>query len=216
LWYYYIVKKDIRRLAAVRGYSQMRKLIVKTALISLASAIGAVALVCLIGALAFPSWASDVCYDMGMYGASATLAESAYNASESEESLSVLVERGILAEDSAIVLEYGTRLIETDYFKQTTKNEGYSGNYKGYIVGNVAVCTYKNGNATSAVELALSGIGEGYLPYNSMQHLIYAALSSEDKDLALQIKTAIEGLSFPLEQQQLLLQDVAMLSDFAN
>ena len=191
----------------------MRKLIVKTALISLAAAIGAVALGCLCGVLFFPSFASNACYDMGMYGASASLAERAYNASGEDEDLSVLVERGILAEDYALVAEYGARLIETEYFKNTLKNEGYSGNYKGYIVGNVAVSEYCCGNGERALELALSAL-DSYLPYNSVQHLIYKAMLSGDKPFASQIKASIEQLEFPAEQQKLLNDDIALLANF--
>ena len=75
----------------------MRGGILKTALISFASALGAIILATVAILLFFPSAAGKLTFGMGSYGASAKYALKAYEKDPTDGNLKTLVERSILA-----------------------------------------------------------------------------------------------------------------------
>jgi len=196
----------------------MRKLVLKTAFIAFASTVGAMLLFCLACLLFFPSFTSDFCWDVGMQNASVNYAEKAYLKSGEDGDLVVLVERAIVAENDNLVANYGELLIGGEYFEnysKTAQNEHYSGNYNGYIVGNVAVSFYKNGRKDKALLCVKNHLNE-YLPFNAARYLMSEVFTQNDKEFASTLKAFLEELSLDGTQVQLVESDISLLNKFIN
>ncbi|MBR2969123.1 MAG: hypothetical protein IKC36_04695 [Clostridia bacterium] len=194
----------------------MRNHVIKTALISFAAAVIAVVLFCAGCLVVAPSFASDAVYGMGMYGFSASLAEDAYNRKGDEESLCVLVERAITAEDHALLEKYGAAYLASEYFANKAKapqNALYSGNYRGYVAGNVACAQYAGGKLNTALETAFASV-DGYAEYNSVQYLMRAVISSGDKTAASSLRERLAEVSAEGESAQRVFADLDILDTF--
>ena len=196
----------------------MRKLIVKTALISFVSAVGAILLFIGFCALFLPAFTSNVLWNMGMYSSSANFAKKAYEDSGENARLIALVERSIVAGNDSITIEYGRIFIESDFFldyAKTAQSEQYSGNYAGYIVGNIAVSQYDLGKKDDALQTVKNHL-TSYTEYNAVQYLMRVVFMAEDKEFAGKIQGYLNGLSLEGEEAQILAKDVALLDNFIN
>ena len=200
----------------------MQKLIVKTALITFASAIGALILFALVCMLFFPSAVSDAAYNMGMDNISVTFAERAYKNGGDEKSLKTLVDRAAQAENYTAVVTYAQIFVDSDYFAQAVESEDSnigqtSGSYYGYITGHLAVAYYNMGDKDAALQTIAEHSGEGkYVRYNAAEYLILEVISKNDKDFATVLMGELLSLELEGDEATLLAEDISMLQTFLN
>ncbi len=197
----------------------MRKLIIKTALIAFASAIGALGVFVGVCMLFFPSFVSDSAYDAGMYKLSVTFAERAYEKDGDTESLQLTVERAVKAGEYAVIVRYTPLFIEAEQFNEIAKaadeggNADMKGGYADYIFGSYAVALYRTGDRQKALDEAFR-LTERYVKFNPVERLMAEAVSQKDKELAATLKQRIEELTLEGEQKVLADSHVKLLNGF--
>ncbi len=200
----------------------MQKLIVKTALITFVSAIGALLLFALVCMLFFPSAVSDVAYNMGMENISVTFAERAYKNGGDDSALKKLVDRAAQAENYAVMVTYAQIFVDDDYFTQAVEIEDSnisqtSGSYYGYITGNLAVAYYNTGDKESALQTIAKHSGDGkYVKYNAAEYLIMEVISKNDKAFASMLADELSSFELEGDEATLLAEDISMLQSFLN
>lgn len=210
----------------------MRKLVLKTALISFAAAIAAVALGAVVFALAFPSRASDVAFDLKFGRLSVDLAERAYqkadaDSEEGQKLLAALVEKAIIAKQHTVVVLYAGKYMETDYFAARRNKPLYDDDnylYYGYINGNLAVAYYmiasekEGGEKKNFLDDALETLMEvpeidRYAKGCSARYLLHAFADAKDEEFAKRFIEEFDGSDFDEAELALYREDKARLAE---
>ena len=198
----------------------MRGGILKTALISFASALGALILAAVIVLLFFPS-ACKLTFGMGSYGASASYALRVYEKDPSDENLKTLVERSILAEKHNAVAVYAPEYLGCKSFDSFAQKEDKmsdpdkAGSYYCYITGSYVVAEYLIGNTEKALEASELYTTE-YLKFNATEYLMKAVIDRQDKVFAKKLLNKMRGYLFPGEQGKRLERDIKVLEEFVG
>ncbi|MBO7377798.1 MAG: hypothetical protein J6U35_02870 [Clostridia bacterium] len=199
----------------------MRGGILKTALISFASALGAIILASVAILLFFPSAAGKLTFGMGSYGASANYALKAYEKNPTDENLKTLVERSILAGKYELTVEYAPKYLDCGSFEAFAKKEDgksetdKTGSYYCYVTGSYAVAEYRLGNVERALDASALYTGE-YVKFNATEYLMEAAIEGQDKVFAKKLLMQMRGYLFPGEQGELLRRDLNVLEEFVG
>ena len=197
----------------------MRKLILKTALISFAAAVGAVVLLILGCMLFAPAFVSDTAYNLGLEGVSVTFAENAYERSGKTEDLQKLVERAILAERYTATVTYAPKFVGCEDFEAVALEAdalgGASGSYSDFITGSLAVALYKMGDTTGALQ-AVEGYTVSYQEFNTAEYLLFEVVSCEDKAFARELLAVLKGFTFEGDEQARLLAHISLLEGFID
>ena len=145
------------------------KLILKASLITIASLIVAVALSFTLWFFLAPGSMASISQQWGYYDFALTCANKQYNKSQKTGDLAFCAEISIYLADDELVIKYCEPLTERDDFGalcsqkdealSNTQYGAYATNYRSYILGNLAVSQYRNGDLKKAVETAEQGVG---------------------------------------------------------
>lgn len=195
----------------------MRKLVIKTALISFAAAVGALILAVLGCMLFAPAFVSEKAGEMGMEDFSLRYAEKAYNKSGNEGDLKTLVEKAILADSYSLTVTYAPTFVGLDGFDGIAVEEdrlnGDVGNYHGFITGGLAVAYYKQGDGANALNV-VKDYTKAYVAYSAAECLLVEAISGGDKAFASQLLSLLSTFNFDGAEGELLSKHVEMLTAF--
>lgn len=153
----------------------MKKIVLKTAIITLASVIALLALAFGIASLAFPGNMSVICEDMGNYKLAASYAERQYDYSGSTDDLYRCARLYIRIGDRKNIIKYCGKLVEKKNFKESC------GNNVQYIYGNYATALYLSGKDDKAIEIAEMSVADGFDVPNAYSFLTVEAVEREDK-----------------------------------
>lgn len=197
----------------------MGKHVVKTALITLAFAIGGILLFAGACLLFFPQVVSNFAYNVGMYELSSTYAVRAYNEEkDSDEELATLVERAILAGDYEVTAKYGDKLLDSEDFEaiaQSHQVAAVSGSYYSYISGELAVAQYKLGNKNEAL-ITVNLHTPQYVKFNATERLMMQVMVDSDVEFALKLKAMMESYVFDGPERNLLNNHLSLLEQFCQ
>lgn len=189
----------------------MRKLIVKTALISLAGTVGAMLVFALTVILAFPMTASNWALNLGMEGASANLAARAYERSGDEEALKAAIDRAIIAEKYDILVDHCGEFLETETFSASADEtvDGVVGAgpvYRDYVAGNYAVALYREGKNIDALDVIAENTAE-YTDFCPARILVMEVLAAQDAEFAADLADELKDYRVCKTDEQLAARD---------
>lgn len=184
----------------------MNKVILKTALLTLAVLAFAAALVFSLWILISPQTMASSCEKTGNYSFAVTCADLRYKYTKNVDDLARCAQDSISAKNDSLIVKYGEQLIADEGFDGLcTRNDekfanseygAYAKDYKGYICGNLAAAQYRTGSTDKAVATA-----EKYASYNKLVIEIY---NKKDKEAAQKVLSSLDGsnedLSKLLEQ----------------
>ncbi len=169
----------------------MNKLILKTAIITLVSAISVCVMATCAVTLFFPEKTASATAKMGMYGVSANFQEIAYNRAPSISRLGTLVDYAAASNNYSLLRKHCPTLLSAKNFetyaarRDSLAGENVTGGYKQFVSGSYAVALYRGGRDEQAVEVATAAVGSGYPVNNAVQYLLYESADREDEELLL-------------------------------
>lgn len=177
----------------------MKRIAIKTALITVCAIIILGAAVFGIWILGFPQSMATVCEKTGNFSFAVTCASIRYKYTGEVGDLARCAEDGVMSGKDKYILKYGEMLISDEGFEDlcTAKDETlsageygeYRSDYKTYICGNVSAAQYRAGDIQKAVNTAgMSGV-KGYTK------LVIAVAENADAESAAIILTALENSS---------------------
>lgn len=156
----------------------MKKIIIKTALITLGVVVCCAVAVFAILSFGFPSTVCGWCEQLGNYGFAARYAALCYSYTDDISDLGRCVEDSILAADNDYIAEYAVRLIDHEEFDSFCEirdeeiNESISDNednidfsdvvfsYRHYVYGALSTTYYGAGNFDLALGTAVAALDE--------------------------------------------------------
>ena len=161
----------------------MQKLVLKTALITLASVLVLALLVYGVLSLFVPSAMVSLTDKLGMDGACARYSVSVYEKTGDIDDLAAAVERSYGAERYGDAAEYGVILAGQKY------------DYAQFAAGIVSVSLYYDGQTDAAVKVAFDAVGSSFPTGNAVIYLLSAACDAEkDADTCRILLTALQEL----------------------
>ena len=173
----------------------MKKLVIKTTLITLASLIGAMAIAFGAVALFAPGFTAGIFDGVGNYSASVFFYEKQYGKTGSVSDLVVLVDNIDYEKDGARAEKYLSQLLSHEDFDEfCSQNTGAFSNEE-YYNGNYALVLASNGKFTDALTVANDYVVDcGYTKYNPYRVLAFDFSGVTDDQLS-QILSDITVLS---------------------
>ena len=177
----------------------MNKLILKTALITLATLILAGLLVFSLWILCAPQTMATSCEKTGNYSFAVTCADLRYKYTKDIKDLARCAEDGIISGKDKHILKYCGMLVEEDGFEElcAEKDKELSDSdygkdtvsYKSYVLGHLAAAQYRGGDLQNAIKTAENG-GE-----QSLTRLVLSIVGKNDKAAAKDenLLTALDG-----------------------
>ena len=159
----------------------MKKLVIKTALISFASVVAALALAFGIASLAFPKAMSGLFENMGNYNLAASYAERQYDYSGSTEDLYRCARLYIRIGDRGNTIKYCGQLVEKQDFDDVCDENTQ------YIYCNYATALYLSGNAEKAIAVAEMSVRLGFEVPNAYADLTVKAVERGDKEFGVSL-----------------------------
>ena len=171
-----------RCLTSVGGEVRLNKLILKTALITLACVLALALLLFGVFSLFVPSVMVSLTDKLGMESACARYSAAVYEKSGAIDDLAVAVERNYGAGRYEAAAEYGTELLQRDDFDsysaaRDADSLGLTASYAQYAAGIVSVAQYYSGAADAAVRTAFDACGIAFPQNNAVVYLIDAAMN---------------------------------------
>lgn len=187
----------------------MNKVILKSALITVAAVIVAALIVFSMWILCSPQTMATSCERTGNYSFAITCAEMRYNRTNDVNDLARCAEDGILSGKDEHIVKYCETLTLHEDFKTLCKekDEALSGNgygkyrlsYNGYISGHLAAAQYRTGDIGKAVKTAESG------GVQSFSKLVIEIAERKDKPSAQSVIAALEGLEQTEQSENLII-----------
>ena len=144
----------------------MKKLVLKTALITLASILGAIILVSGIFLLFIPKPVASFFESMGNYSASMSFYEKQYNNTKSDQDLWNICLKVDEYGDSARAEKYLHKFATSSNFEKNcktldqSKSNGYSQTTEEFIEGKLVIAVYKNKGIDKAIDVATQCVAE--------------------------------------------------------
>ncbi len=178
----------------------MQKLVLKTALITLASVLVLALLVYGVLSLFVPSAMVSLTDKLGMDGACARYSVSVYEKTGDIDDLAAAVERSYGAERYGDAAEYGVILLEREDFSSYCERRenamaGQKYDYAQFAAGIVSVSLYYDGQTDAAVKVAFDAVGSSFPTGNAVIYLLSAACDAEkDADTCRILLTALQEL----------------------
>ena len=171
-----------RCLTSVGGEVRLNKLILKTALITLACVLALALLLFGVFSLFVPSVMVSLTDKLGMESACARYSAAVYEKSGAIDDLAVAVERNYGAGRYEAAAEYGTELLQRDDFDsysaaRDADSLGLTASYAQYAAGIVSVSQYYSGDTDAAVRTAFDACGIAFPRNNAAVYLIDAAMN---------------------------------------
>lgn len=178
----------------------MQKLVLKTALITLASVLVLALLVYGVLSLFVPSAMVSLTDKLGMDGACARYSVSVYEKTGDIDDLAAAVERSYGAERYGDAAEYGVILLGREDFpsyceRRESEIAGEKYDYAQFAAGIVSVSLYYDGQTDAAVKVAFDAVGNSFPTGNAAIYLLSAAYDAErDAATCRILLTALEDL----------------------
>ena len=163
-----------------------KKLVLKTAGITLAAAIVLFALVTVIMIFAAPAKTAAIATDLRLFGAATDLQERAYEKDPSVNNLGILIDYASAANDNARLETYCPAMLEhADFaayrdFRNAKKTVSVTGEYGDYVSGTYAVALYKNGKKNAALDAVRNSFGAEYGQNSAAEYLLFSAMEQPD------------------------------------
>lgn len=179
----------------------MRKLVVKTICITLASVIGAFVIAFGATAIFAPAWLGGVFDGVGNYSASVFFYEKQYEKSGDIDDLDCLISKLNIEKDSSRAVKYfGKMVAHTDFDAFcNSQNNGSDMSAKEYYCGYYALALAFNGKLAQAILYAHTFVENvSYTKYNPFRLLVldYAQTASTNEiDEILSALNTIDGLN---------------------
>lgn len=168
----------------------MKKLVIKTTLITLASIIGALIITVSALCLFAPATMAGFFDDVGNYSASVFFYEKQYEKSGDINDLDKLLLKVYAKGDTCKVEEYSKKIIHHEDFG------GYSVDKKEYYYDCYVLSLAQNGKFDEAVGQGLGFINQyGYTPYNPLRMLLKEHLNDQMVEQKAKLKQAIESVT---------------------
>lgn len=174
----------------------MKKIIIKTAIITFASVIAALALAFGIASLAFPRSMAKLCENMGNYQLAASYAERQYGYSGSTDDLYRCARLHIRVGDRKKIIEYCGKLVDKQDFEECC------GDNVQYIYGNYAIALYLSGKDDESIVIAQRSAGEAFYIPNAYKDLTLKAVEKKDKEFAGKLLDTFEGYNEKLKSEE--------------
>ena len=145
----------------------MKKIVLKASLITVGALAAAGILIFSLWILISPQSMATVSEKLGNYDFAVTCANLKYKYSDKTEDLARCAEDSILSGKDKLIIKYCEQLKDADDFDglciqrneelKKTQFGKYAANYKTYILGNLAVAQYREGDLRKAVQTAERG-----------------------------------------------------------
>lgn len=162
----------------------MKKLVIKTTLITLASLIGAMAITFGAVALFAPGFTAGIFNGVGNYSATVFFYEKQYAKTQSVIDLMVLVDKVDYENDSVRAEKYLELLVNHKDFDKVSNVGGSTVSGKEFYVSNYALVLAKNDKFADALSVSSEFVKEnGYTNYNPYRILIYDYTEIADDNL---------------------------------
>lgn len=151
----------------------MRKIIIKSALVTLAVVVGCTVLVFAVLSLGFPRILCGWCEQLGNYGFAVRYASLYYSYTGDIADLGRCVDDSILAESDGFIIEYASELVDKAEFGEycelrdeevngsISDDENFDGisfSYRQYVFGSLASAYYRGGDDELAIGTAISAL----------------------------------------------------------
>ena len=191
----------------------MKKLVIKTICITLASLIGAMIIAASATMLFAPAWVGRQFDGAGNYSASVFFYEKQYKKSGNIDDLNVLVLKLDIEKDSAKAEKYYKEILEHKDFSKIVdgwKSTVISAN--DYYNGNYVLALAENGNFDEALGYAVNYVNDDYSLNNPIRVLIYSYLTEQ----MISEKNLIETELNKITENGYLSMDKTYLDNLAN
>lgn len=172
----------------------MNKVILKSAIITVASIVLAALFVFSLWILISPQTMASACENTGNYSFAVTCANLRYKYTNDVYDLARCAQDSILAKKDNLVVEYCEKLVEDSKFEEvcTTKDEyisstdygEYASGYKKYIFANLSRSQYRTGNLDGAITSAQKGA--------SFSKLVLEIIEKEDIQSASKVLSILK------------------------
>lgn len=149
----------------------LKKIIIKSAFITLGILAGCAVLVFAVLSLGFPSTVARWSYQLGNYGMATKYAALYYSYTGETEDLALCAEYSIISGKDSYIIKYCEKLIDRDDFAQycaeydAAITEAYPSlkySYRQDIYGKLAQAYYSSGDMQSAIGTAVEAVAEDY------------------------------------------------------
>ncbi len=173
----------------------MKKLITKTALVTLCSILLLLSLLYGVFAIFFPKPLANAFWDMGSYHSAVVFYEKQYNKTQSLDDLHTLCVKLDAHKDSERVVEYASKFVGHEKFSTTCEGKDIEGGVSSEdIIEGKFVCAYylETKDIYTTVERAKSFVKNKYSEYNPF-YMLYT--DSELNLTATQLNEIIKGIN---------------------
>lgn len=162
----------------------MKKLVIKTTLITLASLIGAMAITFGAIALFAPGFTAGIFNGVGNYSATVFFYEKQYAKTQSLIDLMILVDKVDYEKDGVKAEKYLELLVNHKDFDKLSGVDGGTVSENEFYLGNYALVLAKNDKFADALSVSSEFVKEnGYTNYNPYRILIYDYTEITDDNL---------------------------------
>lgn len=176
----------------------MRKVILKAALATLGALAAIGILIFSLWILISPQSMATLSEKLGNYSFAVTCADLKYKYSDKTGDLARCAEDSILSGEDKLIVKYCEPLIGKDDFEELCQNKNislagtafgvYAIDYESYILGNLAVSHYREGDLEKAVETCERG------EYQCFNRLVIAVVESRSQEDIEKLKTSASDL----------------------
>lgn len=177
----------------------MNRLVLKTALITLAALIVASLMVFSLWILCSPQSMASACEKTGNYSFAVTCADLRFKYTKNAEDLARCAEDGILSGKDKHIISYGEKLVSHEDYntvcerkdKKLSESEyaKYTYGYDSYIRGHLAAAQYRSGETDKAIQTAVGG------SLRSFNKLVIEIAEKQDAQAAQKVLKAFEDNS---------------------
>lgn len=173
----------------------MTKLVIKTIAITLASLIGALAIIFGAMALFAPKALGELFDGAGNYSATVFFYEKAYEKSGDINDLIILADKIDIANDLENAKDCYKELVEHKDFNSYCESKGENAqSEKDYYVGNYALALAKSGQFSEGLSVALNSAKTSYGAFNPIRILIYEYLTADMTENISATISAVESI----------------------
>lgn len=203
----------------------MNKILVRSAVTTVLLLVVAALVALAVLNYGFPQHMATAYEKLGNYGVAAKYAARRYDETGDINDLARVVDNSVYAERDDYIIKYGAALIADEQFDsfclsrdeayKNTNYAEYTGSYKQFVCGNVAVAYYRGDDLKNAVEVAASANGtESFINHNALMTLSLAVATEKDVAAASEILEVLGGITPVDEQEIVYLEDmVSILSE---
>ena len=196
-----------------RGQDKLKKIVVKTAVITVAIIIVVVSVVFTIFRFAFPQHMATLSEGMGNYNLAVRCASLRYSYTHDCNDLARCFDDSVLWKNDQYIIQYGEELVNNEGFFAVceSKNQAAGANYdyRQRVFGKIAVSYYNTGKKGKAVSFASEANGYTSFVYgNALMSLAAAVRSASDKEVCALIVAELDKIQPANGQELTILNEV--------